>query len=45
MIFIDDILVYSKSQEKHVEFLRIVLQTVRQEKLYGKLSVNSGWGR
>jgi len=38
VIFIDDILIYSKNEEKHAEYLRIVLQTLRQEKLYAKLS-------
>jgi len=32
VIFID-ILIYSKNEEEHVEYLRIVLQTLRQEKL------------
>ena len=31
VIFID-ILIYSKNEEEHVEYLRIVLQTLRQEK-------------
>ena len=30
VIFIDDILVYSKNEEEHAEHLRIVLQTLRQ---------------
>ena len=43
MIFIDDILIYSKTKEEHAEHLRIVLQTLRQEKLYAKLSKCSFW--
>ena len=43
MVFIDDILIYSKTKEKHTEHLRIVLQTLRQEKLYAKLSKCSFW--
>ena len=36
--FIDDILVYSKSEEEHAEHLRLVLETLREHKLYAKLS-------
>ena len=38
VIFIDDILIYSKDEEEHAEHLRFVLQTLRREKLYTKLS-------
>ena len=31
IVFIDDILIYSKTKEEHAEHLRIVLQTLRQE--------------
>jgi hypothetical protein len=34
VVFIDDILVYSKMEEEHEEHLRIVLQTLRKNKLY-----------
>ena len=37
IVFIDDILVYSKSQEEHEEHLRMVLQVLRDKKLYAKL--------
>ncbi|XP_070057098.1 uncharacterized protein [Nicotiana tomentosiformis] len=37
-VFIDDILVYSRSQEELAQHLRIVLQTLREEKLYAKFS-------
>ena len=37
IVFIDDILIYSKSQEKHEEHFRIVLQILRERKLYAKL--------
>jgi hypothetical protein len=36
VVFIDDILVYSKMEEEHDEHLRIVLQTLRKHKLYAK---------
>jgi hypothetical protein len=36
IIFLDDILVYSKSEEKH-EHLRMVLQVLREHQLYAKL--------
>nr|GFA66145.1 reverse transcriptase [Tanacetum cinerariifolium] len=38
IVFIDDILVYSKTKEEHEEHLRIVLGTLRQKKLYAKFS-------
>ena len=36
MVFIDDILVYSKTREEHTDHLRIVLQTLRDHQLFGK---------
>ena len=38
VVFLDDILVYSKNVEEHVEHLRKVLQVLRQHKLYAKES-------
>ncbi len=38
VIFIDDILVYSRNKEEHDKHLRIVLQTLRENQLYAKLS-------
>ncbi|XP_057535375.1 uncharacterized protein LOC130813557 [Amaranthus tricolor] len=43
VIFIDDILVYSKDREEHQEHLRFVLQTLRENKLYAKLSKCEFW--
>ena len=43
IVFIDDILVYSGSSEEHAEHLRIVLQTLRERKLYAKLSKCQFW--
>jgi hypothetical protein len=38
VVFIDDILVYSKSMEEREEHLRIVLQQLREHQLYVKFS-------
>ena len=43
VIFIDDILVYSKSEKKHERHLRIVLQTLKEHKLYAKFSKCEFW--
>jgi hypothetical protein len=37
-VFLDDILIYSKSKREHEEHLRVVLSCLRENKLYGKLS-------
>ena len=38
IVFIDDIMVYSKTKERHVEKLRVVLGVLRKEGLYVKFS-------
>jgi hypothetical protein len=38
VVFIDDILIYSKTEEDHVDHLRIVLQRLRDHRLYAKFS-------
>ncbi|KAK2449424.1 hypothetical protein QL285_008622 [Trifolium repens] len=43
VVFIDDILVYSKTEEEHAEHLRIVLKTLQEKKLYAKLSKCEFW--
>ncbi|WZZ78145.1 hypothetical protein YC2023_098717 [Brassica napus] len=43
IIFIDDILVYSKDEESHRKHLRVVLERLREHKLYAKLSKCSFW--
>ncbi|CAA0816696.1 Uncharacterized mitochondrial protein AtMg00860, partial [Striga hermonthica] len=43
IVFIDDILVYSQSIDQHKEHLRIVLETLRHEKLYAKFSKCEFW--
>ena len=37
IVFLDDILVYSKSEEEHEHHLRMVLQVLREHQLYAKL--------
>ena len=43
IIFIDDILVYSKSNQEHEEHLRDVLSILREKKLYAKFSKCEFW--
>ena len=43
VVFIDDILVYSKSMEEHVYHLRTVLQTLREYQLYAKFLKCEFW--
>jgi hypothetical protein len=38
VVFISDILIYSQSEEEHVDHLKIVLQRLREHQLYEKLS-------
>ncbi|WVZ84394.1 hypothetical protein U9M48_031431 [Paspalum notatum var. saurae] len=43
VVFIDDILIYSKMEEEHEEHLRLVLHKLRDHKLYAKLSKCEFW--
>ncbi|XP_060202389.1 uncharacterized protein LOC132630808, partial [Lycium barbarum] len=43
IVFIDDILVYSRSETDHAEHLRIVLQTLKDRELYVKFSKCEFW--
>ena len=43
VVFIDDILVYSKDAQEHEQHLRIVLETLREKKLYAKLRKCDFW--
>jgi hypothetical protein len=43
VVFIDDILIYSETAEEHEEHLRIVLEKLRQQKLYAKFSKCKFW--
>jgi hypothetical protein len=43
VVFIDDILVYSRSEEEHEEHIHLALQKLREHRLYAKLmSVSFG---
>src|SRR5438034_3722938 len=43
IVFIDDILVYSKNEEEHAKHLRIVLDRLRGHELYAKFSKYQFW--
>ncbi|XP_027155044.1 uncharacterized protein LOC113755186, partial [Coffea eugenioides] len=43
VVFIDDILVYSKTREDHEQHLRLVLQTLKDHQLYAKFSKCEFW--
>ncbi|KAK9146004.1 hypothetical protein Sjap_005907 [Stephania japonica] len=43
IVFIDDIMIYSKTESDHRKHLRKVLQTLREHKLYAKLSKCEFW--
>ena len=43
IVFIDDILIYSKDAQDHENHLRIVLQILREKQLYAKLSKYEFW--
>ncbi|GKE25372.1 putative reverse transcriptase domain-containing protein, partial [Tanacetum coccineum] len=45
IVFTDDILIYSKTQEEHVEHLRLVLELLKKEKLFAKFSRCEFWLR
>ncbi len=43
VVFIDDILVYSKNEEEHAKHLRIILDRLREHQLYAKLNKCQFW--
>ncbi|GJZ10228.1 putative reverse transcriptase domain-containing protein [Tanacetum coccineum] len=43
IIFIDDILIYSRNKQEHADHLRIILELFKKEKLYAKFSKCDFW--
>ena len=43
IVFIDDILIYSRTKEEHEHHLRIVLGILKEKKLYAKFSKCEFW--
>nr|GEY81987.1 putative reverse transcriptase domain-containing protein [Tanacetum cinerariifolium] len=45
IVFIDDILIYSRNEKKHANHLRIILELLKKKKLYAKFSKCDFWIR
>nr|GEY86990.1 retrotransposon protein, putative, Ty3-gypsy subclass [Tanacetum cinerariifolium] len=43
IVFIDDILIYSKNEKEHEEHLKVILGLLKEEKLYAKFSKCEFW--
>ncbi|WMV25462.1 hypothetical protein MTR67_018847 [Solanum verrucosum] len=43
IVFIDDILIYSRSEDDHTNHLRIVLQVLKDQQLFAKFSKCEFW--
>ncbi|KAD6796137.1 hypothetical protein E3N88_07033 [Mikania micrantha] len=45
IVFIDDILIYSRNQQEHAQHLKLILELLAREKLYAKFSKYEFWLR
>ena len=45
IVFIDDMLIYSSTEEEHGQHLPLILELLRKEKLYAKFSKCELWIR
>ena len=43
VVYLDDILIFSKNEEEHAEHLRLVLEKLREHQLYAKFSKCELW--
>nr|GFA15642.1 retrotransposon protein, putative, Ty3-gypsy subclass [Tanacetum cinerariifolium] len=43
IVFIDDILIYSKDEKEHEEYLKAILELLKKEELYAKFSKCEFW--
>jgi hypothetical protein len=43
VVFIDDILIYSKNEEEHDEHVRLVLQKLKEHQFYAKFGKCNFW--
>nr|GEW40362.1 hypothetical protein [Tanacetum cinerariifolium] len=43
IVFIDDILIYSRNKKEHEEHLKVILEFLKKEKLYAKFSKYEFW--
>ncbi|GJY38703.1 putative reverse transcriptase domain-containing protein [Tanacetum coccineum] len=43
IVFIDDILIYSRNEKEHEEHLKIILELLKKEELYAKFSMCEFW--
>ena len=43
VVYLDDILIYSKNEKEHAEHLRLVLEKLREHRLYAKFSKCEFW--
>ncbi|GJR55004.1 putative reverse transcriptase domain-containing protein [Tanacetum coccineum] len=43
IVFIDDILIYSKNKQEHEEHLKLILELLKKEELYAKFSMCEFW--